>query len=312
MGLYHLKKFLELGDRAEVVGFFDPHPEQAKRLEREYRIPAFTDLGELLFESDAVVIASPTSTHHALAKQALSTGVHVLVEKPMTETLAEAVELTELARRLGLVLQVGFLERYRCRALLGTFPAEGPFFIEAQRFSTSPGREDSVDVVSDLMIHDLDLALSLVPGEPTEISAAGGRVVSGRSDIASVRMEFADGSVVNLSASRVAPSMERRLKIYSGQYAAHLDFVENSAELSVRRQGDVDRQTRRITDLDALREQALDFIDCIRAKREPLVNGAAGVRALKYVGLIQGQISSRSGERPYPLVEPSAYPGAPV
>lgn len=298
MGQLHLKKCLELSDKIELIGFFDPSPQQARLVREQYQVTAFEDLSRLFFEADAVVIASNTPTHFSLARDALSAGLHVLIEKPMTETLAQAEELIGLAHRNQVNLQVGFLERYRLRALTQGLDLSSPVFIEANRLATVVGREPEVDVFADLMIHDLDLALSLVQGQLSKVSSVAGRVSTDYFDVAMVQMEFDDGSIVRLNASRVAPLPQRTFKVHAGDKIADLNFATNSSQLSQRAAGELNCQTVSVEAFDALREQLLDFVTGYSIGRRPVVSGEDGLKVLRFVSLLQQEASTRSFASP--------------
>lgn len=291
MGGYHLQKYREL-EEAELVGFSETDPEKASAAQAKYGVPCL-QLNELLFEVDAVTIASPTDTHAPIARQALESGVHVLIEKPIASRVADAEGLAELARAKGLILQVGMVERFRLAALANGMSLQNPLFVEAHRLSPHLSREANIDVVSDLMIHDLDLALSLVDEDPTTVSAIGMRVTTAQHDIANVRMEFAGGAVMNLNVSRVSAEPVRKLRVFFKDAYASFDFSENTAAVFRRVGINVERTQHEATGVDPLREQARDFLHCVRTGRRPLVAGEDGVRALKFAQIVVDKIRER-------------------
>lgn len=291
MGGYHLQKYREL-EEAELVGFSETDPEKAAAAQAKFGVPSLP-LNELLFEVDAVTIASPTDTHAAIARQALEAGVHVLIEKPIASRVAEAEGLAELARAKGLILQVGMVERFRLAALANGVSLSRPLFVEAHRLSPNLSREADIDVVSDLMIHDLDLALSLVDEDPTTVSAIGMRVLTAQHDIANVRMEFASGAVMNLNVSRVSAQGLRKLRVFFKDAYASFDFSENTAAVFRRVGTTVERTQNTVNGIDPLREQARDFLHCVRTGRRPLVAGEDGVRALKFAQIVVEKIRER-------------------
>jgi predicted dehydrogenase len=293
MGKFHLQKYLSMPD-VQVVGFYETDPARATELSAQFEVPAFATVVELLFEVDAVTIASPTDTHGAFARQALEAGVHVLVEKPIAASLAEAEAMVRLAKEKNRVLQVGMVERFRLAALAQGVPLHAPLFVETHRLSPNLARESTIDVVADLMIHDLDLALSLVSEDPVHISAIGMKVVTPHFDIANVRMEFANGAVMNLNVSRVSKEPVRKMRVFSAQTYASFDFHQNTATLS--RRGDaksIEQTQSSVPGIDALLEQAKDFIACVREGRRPLVAGEDGLRALKYAQVVVEKIRER-------------------
>lgn len=298
MGHLHLEKFRAL-DLCEVVGIYDNGSEKTQRAALETGVRAFDSLEEILFECDAVVIASPTPTHFSIARRALENGVHVLLEKPITLDADEAAELVRLAGERALVLQIGHVERIRYLALARGFELARPRFIECHRLSPSLGREPQLDVVSDLMIHDLDLALSLVGEEPDQVSVFGMNVVTPVTDMANVRLEFPSGAVVVLSASRVSTKASRKFRVFSGVAQASFDFMNNSITVQHRgAEGGVESRTEQIDGLDALAEQARLFVDSIVNGTPPVVSGRDGYLALKYAVVIQDKIRERGLAHP--------------
>ncbi|MBS0642737.1 MAG: Gfo/Idh/MocA family oxidoreductase [Acetobacteraceae bacterium] len=222
-GRYHALKVVA-SPRTALSGVADVDTERAKTLGWEAGAPDRT-FDALLAVSDAVIIASPADTHHALAAAALRAGKHVLVEKPMAATLAEAEELGALAQTNGLVLQVGHLERYSAafRALEGK--VVNPLYIEATRIAPFKPRGTDVSVILDLMIHDLDLVLALVDSEIESVDAVGGAVASQHEDIANARLRFRNGAVASITASRISPRIERRMRIFAQDRYLAADFA---------------------------------------------------------------------------------------
>lgn len=294
MGTFHLQKYLQMPD-VEVVGVYDTDPVRVKSLRDTLSIRGFEKLDDLLFESDGVTIASPTPTHYPVARQAIEAGVHVLVEKPLTDQTFEAEELVRLARQHKVILQVGFIERFRYVSLARAFEISPVRFIEGHRLSSSLSREGTIDVVMDLMIHDLDLALSLMGSEPTQISAVGVAVLTAHYDIANVRLEFPDGGVANLTASRVSTKPFRKFRTFSHHTYGSMDFIANAVEIYFRdNKGGIARRTIENTKLDALDEQCRHFVQCVREERQPLVTGEDGLRALRVAHAIREKIDERS------------------
>lgn len=292
MGRFHLQKYLALPE-AEVVGFFEPDRARCSEIEKELGVPAFSDLGDLLFEVDAVTIASPTHSHAPLACQALESGVHVLVEKPISSTVPEALKMLQLARHHRLVLQVGMVERFRVLALAKGLDLRNPLFVEMHRLTPRLSRESSIDVVSDLMIHDLDLALSLVSEDPIVVSAIGMKVVTPQCDLANVRLEFPNGSVMNLNASRVSIEPYRKLRVFTRHTYASFDLHGNTAVLARKGENGLDQTVHEAPGFDPLLEQNRDFVRCVREGASPIVDGNDGLRALKYAQEVIFKIEER-------------------
>jgi predicted dehydrogenase len=241
---------------------------------------ALTDYREVLGRADAAVVAVPTERHREVAGACLEAGLHVLVEKPIAVDMREAGELVALAASRKLVLHVGHVER--CNAAFRALAArmQRPLYIDAERLSGFKQRGADVDVVLDLMIHDLDLALSLAGGEVSEVSACGFRVLTGDIDIANARIEFSDGCVASLSASRVSQSPVRKLRVFQpGLYvsadlqAGKLRYVRQSA-------GAIEEVEENHAGGDALAVQAEHFVSSILGKQRAGVGGEGGARAL--------------------------------
>ncbi len=223
LGRFHAQKHKAVDD-IELVGVCDRDAARSTSVAAEVGTVAFTDHRELLGKVDAVTIAASTAEHFALAKFFLDHGVHVLVEKPMTRTSAEAATLTTLADARGLKLQVGHVERFNPALLAARQTLTTVRFIECHRLAPFKGRGADVNVILDLMIHDLDVILSLVQAEPTRVSAVGVPVLTEEVDIANARIEFANGAVANVTASRVSTSAQRRFRVFQANQYVSIDF----------------------------------------------------------------------------------------
>jgi predicted dehydrogenase len=269
MGRYHAEKFARLpGVELSVV---DPDPARAK----------IADYREVIGKVEAAVIAVPTPLHHEVACAFLDRGVHLLVEKPLAATLAEADELVELAARRKTLLQVGHVQRYSPAFQALAARIERPLFIDAERLSGFKSRGAEVDVILDLMIHDLDLAISLARAEVERMSACGFRVLTGDIDIASARIEFANGCVADLSASRVSQAGVRKFRVFEPGLYVSADLQAGKLRY-VRQQGGAIQETEEEhTAGDALEAQARAFIDAVRGGKPPAVDGAEGRRVLR-------------------------------
>jgi predicted dehydrogenase len=282
LGRHHVRILSEL-EGVELVGVCDARPETAAEVATRHGTRVFGEAGELLRALDAVVLAVPTRDHAALACQALAAGVHVLVEKPMATTLEEADRMVAAAGG-GLVLAVGHVEFYNpaVQRLLSTAPAAR--FLEIERLSTFSPRSLDVDVLLDLMIHDLQILQALDPTGLREVHAAGIAVLSDRVDIASARLELESGCVANLTASRISDQRVRRLRIFSHEAYHSLDYQEQTIK-GFRLEGGV--AERRIVPADLpverdepLRRELLAFVARCRGEGVPLVDGVAGRAAL--------------------------------
>ncbi len=299
MGTFHLKKFAALPPGAvQLLGFFDADANRREQTQSEFGIKAYSDIAELFFVSDAVVIASPTPTHFDFTLKALQAGCHVLVEKPVTLLVDEAEELVATATLNKLLLQVGHLERFRFRELARNIPLHGIHRIRIERLSTASGREQSLDVVSDLMVHDLDLVQHLVEGIPSQIDIHEAKEVKGVWEEVSARLEYPTGTVVEITASRIASENRRQIQIGREQGDLLFDLQNNRV---------FGNGEPRELSLDALALQAASFIDCIENRKAPLVSGAEAVRSLQLVRRIIDGLT----DRPVPSGE-TIQPDAPT
>ena len=230
LGALHVRMLKDLPG-AHIAGIFDASPERLAKMAAEHGVPAFPGVSELLREVDAVTIATPTSTHFAVGKEALESGKHIFVEKPITQSVGEAEMLCRLARERGLILQVGHIERFN-PAILALEPYEiRPLFIESHRLSQFNPRGTDVPVVLDLMIQDLDLILSFVRAPVKSIEASGVAVVSDTADIANARIQFANGCVANVTASRISQRKMRKMRLFQQNRYISIDFSDGTAEV---------------------------------------------------------------------------------
>ncbi|MFN2646035.1 MAG: Gfo/Idh/MocA family protein [Burkholderiales bacterium] len=276
MGRYHAQKFARLPG-VEVTAVVDADLPRAEALSPH----AFTDYRAIFGKADAAVIAAPTDRHHAIARDCLRQGLHLLVEKPIATTLAEADELIALAEKNQRVLQCGHVERYNrtFRALHARM--DRPVFIEAERLAGFKRRGAEVDVVLDLMIHDLDLACALARAEPSEISACGFRVLTRDIDIANARIEFANGCVANLSASRVSQVPVRKLRVFQPDLYVSAD-LQGAKLRYVREAGGSVAETEETHEGgDALADQAAAFSAAVHGREPVQIDGREGRRALE-------------------------------
>src|SRR5271170_2857954 len=284
-GRYHALK-VAASKRATLVGVHDPDLERAKAIGWEAGAP---DLGfdALLATADALIIAAPAEAHHALGAAALRAGKHVLVEKPIAATLAEADDLAALAQTHQRVLQVGHLERFSAAhaALSGRLGA--PLYIEAVRIAPFKPRGTDVSVILDLMIHDLDLVLALVASPIESVDAVGAAIASAHEDIANARIRFANGAVAAITASRVSPRTERRMRIFARDGYMAIDFANR--RLTVVKRGDgqpiagvADFGMRETSweDHDSLTAEHAAFVASVLDGAPVMVDAAAGRRAL--------------------------------
>lgn len=284
LGQHHARLYSSLTD-ATLVGVTDFDPVRAGEIAVRVGTNAFPDAAALLREVDAVSVAVPTSAHHAVVSAALKAGVHVLVEKPITVTRSEALELIELAGKHNSVLQVGHVERFNpaiqaLRPYIGT-----PSLIECSRLSPFGTRALDVDVVRDLMIHDLDILLSMNLGPVEQVQAAGVCILSSLIDVANVRITFGNGCIANLSASRVSTSPLRELKLYYPDSCIMVDYRTRGVTLQRRNpEGNggsiVPIHSPEQATEEPLKLELQSFVNSIVSHTAPLVSGSDGLAAL--------------------------------
>jgi predicted dehydrogenase len=284
-GSYHAEKYAARDD-ATLVAVVDRDPEAAQSLADRLGVDALTSADALIGRVDAASVAVPTSEHVGIASRLLEGGLHVLVEKPIATTLADADTLIALATRHGRVLQVGHLERFNAAILALEDVIEAPLFIESHRIAPFSPRGTDVDVVLDLMIHDIDL-IQLLVGQPlAAIDAVGVPVLSGRDDIANARLRFEGGCVANVTASRVSFQSERRMRLFQRDAYISIDFSAASATIARKDPASsgvipgVALEHRSFPAKDALMLEIEAFLAAIRGQREVAVSGEDGRRAL--------------------------------
>ena len=293
LGRLHAQKYAAL-EGAQFVGVYDADPARADTVAAEFNTKAFHDMKDLFGQVEAVSIVTPTEHHYKLGMEFLSRGVHVMMEKPITATTEEARSLVAEAKRTGAVLQVGHLERFNgAMAALGD-RIKNPTYIEAFRLSPFPNRSTDVDVVLDLMIHDIDLVLSMAASEPVSVEAVGIPVVMpGKADFANARVTFRNGCVASLTASRVSKERARKINVFQPGAVISIDYgaqgltVTNTiagAPGGLNTQIDEDIAVEK---KDAISEELKSFLDSIATGRPPAVSGEDGLRALELAERVQ-------------------------
>ncbi len=287
-GRFHAEKYARL-PASQLVAVVDANPTQAAAVAKAVRAEALSDHRQLFGRVDAVSIAVPTVAHFEVARDCLEAGLHVLVEKPFTETLEQADALVALAAARGLTLQVGHLQRFFLERLKIADLIDDPLYVECYRIAPFRPRGTDVSVVLDLMIHDIDLILALVRSEVTDVDAAGAPVVSGEPDICNTRLRFANGGIANITASRVSLKTERKMRIFQRDAYFSID-LHNRKVVVMRKNASgkswlpglppISRDERSYTEGDDLMAEIEDFLAAIREGRPPLVSGEDGRRAL--------------------------------
>ncbi len=304
LGRFHAQKYAQL-DGSKLVGVVDQNQQAAQAVGAELGVPVHTDYREILDKVDAVSLAVPTPLHHAIGRELLDRGIHVLIEKPIATTTQEAQELIDIARKRQCVLQVGHLERFNPAIVAAVARLKTPRFVESHRLAPFKQRGTDVSVVLDLMIHDIDLIQELV-GQPIEsIDAIGSSVFSGEIDIVNARLRFKGGCVANTTASRISLKQERKIRIF--QDDAYLSIDMQQKILSVIRKKDtaaavespaqVSIEEESFEQGDALRDEIAAFLKAVRTKTEPVVSGEDGLRALETAIRITEQVNTSVAAR---------------
>jgi predicted dehydrogenase len=299
LGRLHAQKMASFDD-VVLVGVCDADPERGKAVAEEFGTSFRTDTRKLLREVDAVSIAVPTTAHFRVAMDAIRAGVHVLLEKPIAATVREGRGLVREAAARRLVFQIGHLERFNPAVLSAASVLKEPKFVECHRLGMFGGRGTDVDVVLDLMIHDIDLILSFVRSPVVRINAVGVPVISPNIDIANARLSFASGCVANVTASRVSVRKQRKIRIFQEDAYVSMDFVEHNIQIYRRifpqGQGGTPEITGELLETekgDALRDEIRSFVDCARTGDAPRVSGADGLAALEVAFRILRKMKSR-------------------
>jgi len=300
LGKIHARLIKELSQDFNLIGFYDPNDENASYAINELGLRRFEDVNSLLDTVDAVDIVTPTVMHYTCAKQALEKGKHVFIEKPLTETIAEGEDLLNLAKSQNLTVQVGHVERFN-PAFLAALPYfDNPMFIETHRLAQFNPRGCDVPVVLDLMIHDIDIILSVVQSPVVNISASGVAVVSDSHDIANARLEFANGCVANLTTSRISMKNMRKSRFFQKNAYISVDFLTKEMEVITMEDvhGEADPfdmilelgagKPRKkimfdkpdIASNNAIKEELKSFADAINSRTTPVVSIGDGYNAL--------------------------------
>lgn len=341
LGKEHARIYAELARAGQVrfTGVYDLAPSTARKIAEKHRIRAFSSIEDAAAASDALSLATPTTTHFALARPLLTLGKHLLIEKPMTGDAAQAAELVQLAQQHRCVLQVGHVERFNPVFNYLVRVATEPHFIEAHRLSPYPARSTDIGVVLDLMIHDLDVVLAFVRSPIVSVDAVGIPVLSPSEDIANARLRFANGCVANLTASRVSPERMRKIRVFSGgavpsyvslDYRAQEGFIyriardgeqessllkkllhaKDSTIVSEFAGKRIVREPVPIQKDEPLKLELEHFIESVQAQQTPLVSGESAKRALDLAFEITRQIQQLVVQRGTRNAEPGSVPGA--
>ena len=298
LGRFHAQKY-QLLNNAELIGVCDVNQAGCEAVSQELAVPAFFDYRELFGQVDAVSIAATTQQHYAIAKECLSHGIHVLIEKPITETVAQAEELIALAKTHQVKLQVGHMERFNAARLALDAYLDKPLFIESHRLAPYNPRGADVNVILDLMIHDIDIIQSIVHSPIKHIEAQGTPILSKSIDIANARITFENHCVANVTASRISFKTERKTRIFQANTYLSIDYHEKQFAVFQKGEGemfpgipDIIRHQSVFEKSDALLEEIKAFLECIELNKVPLVTGEDGCAALATATQITALINS--------------------
>ncbi len=287
LGNFHARKYAALTD-VELTGVVDSDAARASEVAAACACTAFTDYRELIGQVDAVSVVVPTQYHHQVALDFLNAGVHVLIEKPITVTIEQADELIAVAEDKKLVLQVGHLERFNPVLMAAEEVLSAPLFVESVRIAPFKPRGTDVNVVLDLMIHDIDIIQYLVKSKVARIDAIGAPVFTTEEDIANARIAFENGCVANVTASRISLKSERKMRIFQREAYLTLDFQNRKLLTAKRGVGElmpgipnVQVQERELGQSDPLLSEISSFVEAIQQGRQPQVSGRDGRMALE-------------------------------
>lgn len=310
LGKFHLNNWKEIKG-VEVVGFFDPSDDAAQDVTEKYQLPRFLDAERLIDAVDVIDVIAPTTHHYDLAKRAIRKGKHVFLEKPMANTMQEAQELVNLVKESRIKLQVGHVERFNPAFLAVKQMDLSPMFIEVHRLAQFNVRGTEVSVILDLMIHDIDIILSLVKSEVKQISASGVAVMTDTPDIANVRIEFNNGCVANLTSSRISMKKMRKMRVFQKDAYIGIDFLNKKSEIiKLKSPQDVDafsfdldtqygKKTiavvnPQVPEVNAIKRELESFRDSILNNTPTLVSEVDGYRAMDVAHQILQKIKNNN------------------
>ena len=297
LGALHAEKYADL-DAVELVGVVDSNPTRAEEVGRRLRTRVFDDYRELFGQVDCVSLAVPTPFHYPLASALLEHGIDVLVEKPIAATASHGRGLVTLAAERGRTLQVGHLERFNPAVRSLTEVVREPRFVECHRLAPFVERGTDVDVVLDLMIHDLDVILSVIDARVERVEAVGIPVLSETVDIANARLRFANGAIANVTASRVALKRERKIRFFQADAYVSVDYGDNSIRVCRRVAGQggglptIDVAEQSFANADPLFDEIEAFVHAVHTRERPLVDGETALRALEAAELVRTALES--------------------
>ena len=311
LGKIHIRLLKEIKE-FDLIGFYDTNPVNSKKITSEFGISSFSSAKELIDSSDAIDVVTPTKYHFEYAKMAIEKGKHLFVEKPITATIDEAQELVKLSKEKEVKVQVGHVERFNPAFIAIQKDCNNPMFIEAHRLAEFNPRGTDVPVVHDLMIHDIDIVLSIVKSEVKSIYASGVSIISDTPDIANARIEFENGCVANLTASRISLKSMRKTRIFQKDAYISIDFLEKKAELirmkdakntddpfaliidpgKGKTKKQIEFESPKITDNNAIKDELTSFYHAIVNNTDTIVTIEDAYKALYVAQQISEQVEN--------------------
>ncbi len=292
LGKHHARIYSTLED-VNLVAIVDPDPDAAQKAASEYGGRAVSDFRQVLDDVDALSIVTPTSLHYDISLECLKAGKHLLIEKPITTTVKEADALIAAADANGCIVQVGHLERYNPAVMAVREMVDSPGFIESERMAPFQPRGTDVDVTLDLMIHDIDIVMSLLEGrEITDIRVVGMKVLTEKIDLARAWLEFEGGAKALITASRIASEKKRSMDILQKDSIIHVDYMNMTIKRSFKHEGAMEYESVELESHEPLKEEIADFVRCVREGTRPLVSAVEGRRALRVALEITGMIEN--------------------
>ena len=282
LGQHHARIYSEI-EEAELIAVVDIDQKRADTFAAKYGCEAYYDFRDVLNKVDVLSVVTPTTTHHDIALDCLKAGKDILIEKPITANIKEADELIRESEKMGCIIQVGHLERYNPAVLAASEMFKEPMFIESERFSPFLGRGTDVDVTLDLMIHDIDIILSLITLPVKEIRAVGAEVLTGKIDVAKAWLEFENGCIALATVSRLSPDKLRRLKVFQKDSYISIDYQNSEIKRYFRDKKGISFEVTKPEKKEPLKEELRDFIHCVKERRRPKVSAVEGRNALKVV-----------------------------
>jgi len=296
LGKFHARIYSQHPD-VDLIGVVDTHLDQAQEIASNYSTEPFTDYQQVIDQVDAVSIVVPTTHHFEVAMPFIKAGVNILLEKPIAATVEQAKELVKAADENSLILQIGHLERFNAGIVALSELVDTPRFIEAHRLGEFTVRATDVDVVTDLMIHDIDIILSLTKSNVKNVSAVGSKVLTDEIDIANARLEFENGSVANVTASRVSNKKFRRIRVFAPDKYLAVDFNAQNVEVITKTHklpdqpfAGLHREVLDIQPVQPLDAEIDNFVGAVRGAKKPAVSGHDGLAALAVANLVKQRI----------------------